>query len=1068
VSSLRECTLVLTDIEGSTLLWEREPEMGSAIARHDDLVRTAVSDAGGVLVKHKGEGDSTFSVFDAAGSAVAAALALQQAMTEESWPMSMPIRVRLGIDSGTVEERDGDFYGRPVNRAARVRGLAAGGTIVITTSTIERLTDPLPDGAGLVDLGEHALRGVEGLVELVAVAHPALADPAAALAHVRLRAAPPVPAGLRLHADAPLVGRERELDALTTAWNAATTGRASVALVAGEPGVGKTRLLAALAQRVADDGGLILHGRCDEEAVRAYQPFAEAVADASARLSGDDLMRLAGGSGADLAVVVPELRRRFLIAESPSSERFVVFEAVTSFIGDLAYDRPVLLVAEDLHWADMATLALFRHLARRLAGHPVLLAASYRNTDVDDHDALVRSLVTVRGDADTLEVQLEGLPREAVAAVLGPAHSDRLDQVWAASNGNPFFVVELRRALEDGRAGIPVTVRQAVGSRVEGLPAHSRRLVSVAAVAGEDVQLGTAALAAAVEPGDVRPAIARGLLADLDLHDRFRFVHALVREAVLDRLTSVERRDFHHRIASAVEERHGQDLERHAALLAHHHREAGERSAGGSAYTWSMRAGQSAGRSLAYEEAEREFRAAAAIAEGAGDVSGRLAAELELAEVLQRSGRPAEGREVAARVEVAAVSAEDPELRAWAVFTGRFGQALGLPESMDAIGDARRALPPESLWRVPLDVLLAGELVQAGDVDAGIALLDEAAAGAHAEGDAVALGLALTGRHMYVDRIETSVDEILGVLSGVDAPTLPSLRLSPAVLRVQTESLRIGELIAGGRITGARQAADDFVARYGDESGAVEANVPLFRITDALFSGDWPAWRRFRDELRNDVELASAYQAQLMACEMFATSVRRGYGDLAPAIEGLPASMMLVRPTLAVAYAEAGRHAAAREVLEAYAAEAPFEARVRTVAGRCELAMIGRAVALLDDREHAAQILSLFEPRCGQIAAWAGWAVLGAFDELAGLLAATCRRNDDAIEHFRDALAVYERSGWRALAVPAQAALAIALADRDGPGDTEEAARLATDSRREAEILGLAPVLRRLSAQEVP
>jgi class 3 adenylate cyclase len=1065
MSDVRERTLVMTDIEGSTALWEREPLMGAAVARHEVLVGAAVADAGGLLVKHKGEGDSTFSVFDEAGAAVAAAVALQRAMAAERWSTSNPLRVRIGIDTGAVEERDGDYYGRAANRAARVRGLGAGGTIVLTDATVRRLGRALPEGATLVDLGQHVLRGVDGLVGLASVAHAELTDPAPALAHLRFRAAPTVPAGLRFDAHEPLVGRRRELDALTTAWSDAIGGQPAVALVAGEPGAGKTRLLAALAERAAADGALILHGRCDEERLRPYQPFAEAVADAATRLSSDELLALVGPALADLTVVVPELRRRIPIDEAASSERFVVFEAVAELVGSLASDRPVLLVAEDLHWADPPTLALLRHLARRVVDRPVLLAASYRDTDADATEGLVRALVDIRRTTSTVDLRIEGLGRDEVGQLLGPGHADHLDEVWATTDGNPFLVVELRTSLDDDRAGVPTTVRQSVGQRVDSLPEDGRRLVRAAAVAGEDIDLATISRAAGVEPGAAQPAVVRGLIGEMPgPPGRLRIVHALVRDAVLDRLSSIERRDLHGRIAGAIEELHRSDLEPYAARLAHHHCQAGDVTAGGPAYTWSVRAGHAAGASLAYEKAERQFRAAAAIAEQAGDATGHIVAELDRAEVLARRGRPTEGRQVATAAEAAAVSVGDAELRAWAVFTTRFGQAVGEPENLATVRSALDALPPDSRWRIPLEVHLAGELMQAGRVDDGIALLDDANADAEAGGDAVLLGLALTGRHLYVDRLETPVEQILDVLATTSEATVPSLRLAPAVLRVQTESLRIGEQVARGEVDAARRAADGFAARYGEESGVVEANVPLFRISDAMLSGDWSTWRGLVAERRADDEWSSAYAPQLMGCDLIATWLRSGLGDLTTIIESLPPSLMLVQGARALALAEGGRSGEARTVIEACAASGGLEARAHTVVGRSELALLSYAVAEIDDADHAARLLPLLEPRRGRIAAWAGWAFWGSFDHLAGVLAATCGRDDQAIAHLRDALALHERSGWQALSTATRVELAVVLDRRRAPGDLDEAGQLTARARSDEAALELGPMQQRLAA----
>jgi DNA-binding SARP family transcriptional activator len=357
-------TVLLTDMEGSTAAWERDPEaMSLAVSRHDELVATIVEGHGGTLVPHKGEGDSTFSVFERATAALAAALDIQLAIAAEPWPTPEPLSVRAALHTGEVEQRDGDYLGRTVNRAARMRSLSLGGTIVLSGTTASLVADALPERTALVDLGEQELRGVARPERLHALAHPALGDPATALAHLRRRRA--VPPTLLAHGDAPLIGRAQELDDLLETWVAAVAGRPSLALVGGDPGIGKTRLVAELAARVAADGAQVFFGRSDEEPLRPYQPIAEALADG---LDGMPLPELRGAFGdhrlADLALIVPELRDRLAAADrgEVSGDRFAVLEAAAAAMRLIAERAPLLVVLDDLHWADDATLQLLRHL----------------------------------------------------------------------------------------------------------------------------------------------------------------------------------------------------------------------------------------------------------------------------------------------------------------------------------------------------------------------------------------------------------------------------------------------------------------------------------------------------------------------------------------------------------------------------------------------------------------------------------------------------------------------------------------------------------------------------------
>ena len=153
-------TFLLTDVEGSTPLWERHGAvMGAALARHELLVAEAVASHGGQLIKTRGEGDSTLSVFGRASDAAAAAVELQQRLAAERWPDGIALPTRTALHTGEAESRVGDYYGQTLNRAARLRALGRGGQVLLSRATAELVADQLPAGVGLTDVGAHRLRG---------------------------------------------------------------------------------------------------------------------------------------------------------------------------------------------------------------------------------------------------------------------------------------------------------------------------------------------------------------------------------------------------------------------------------------------------------------------------------------------------------------------------------------------------------------------------------------------------------------------------------------------------------------------------------------------------------------------------------------------------------------------------------------------------------------------------------------------------------------------------------------------------------------------------------------------
>ena len=360
-------------------------------------------------------------------------------------------------------------------------------------------------------------------------------------------------------------------------------------LLAGEPGIGKTRLLAEAGRLAHKRGRPVLYGRCYEEQVAPYEPFAEALgAETFARLLGD-----------------------------AHDERWRLFEAIGARV------EGTLLLLDDLHWADAGTLRLLAHLLRR-PKPPVVLGA-YRDTEIARTHPLAGVLADLRRDGLVERVPLRGLDEAAVAELVGDA--DRAAALHRETGGNPFFVEQVLEADDDA---IPEGVKDVLGRRLSRLAPETGRALSVAAVAGQEFDL---ALLEAVLGGDALPALEEATAAQMVREQgpgRYAFAHALVRETLYDELSLTRRVRTHRALADALAQVPAHSI----AELAHHRLQADAPGAADSA----LAAAREAMLALAYEEAASLCERALEAVE-----DGRLRAKLYLAlgEAQLRAGEPA-------------------------------------------------------------------------------------------------------------------------------------------------------------------------------------------------------------------------------------------------------------------------------------------------------------------------------------------------------------------------------------------------------------------------------------------
>ncbi len=700
-SVTRAVTFLLTDIEGSTAAWEAYADaMGVALARHDELVEQVVTSRGGRLIKTRGEGDATFSVFERPSAAAAAAIELQDAILHEPWALLEPMRIRIALHTGEVELRDGDYFGRAVNRAARLRSLAIGGQILCSGAIAEFVIDSLPDDVVLADLGMRQLRNLARAEHVFELRLETVERPQETNDAPLER--PGLPAVLT--GPGPFVGRGRELEGLVSAWQIALAGGMHAVLIAGEPGVGKTRLAGEWSQQAYSQGAVVLYGRCDEDLGAPYQPFAEALRSlvpclGTSRLRGlrgvEALLPLVPG----LTDVLPDLAAP--TRADPETERYALFDAVVALLEVASTSAPVVLIVDDLHWAAKPTLLLLRHLLRFGDRARVQIVGTYRSTDLDRSHPLAAMLADLHrsdGSGTANRLALGGLDEEDVTAYVAEAGYDDEELARAlalVTGGNPFFLIEALRHVDEsgGRwdpSTLPQGVREAVSRRLSRLPAETNKALAAAAVVGSRFAVE---LVERVVEDDLVDAFDEASKAGIVIEEpggRYRFNHAIVRQSLLAELPSLRRLRLHQRIAATLENEVGADDEL-LAELAHHYFECAWAGNAAKAVEYCRRAADQAVARLAYEGAADLYgQALHALEEIDDELPDRddQAAELLVArcEALLAAGDVASAAGAVSQLQNATVNSA--RLAAWATcFDGQLSILIH-PERLDAVETA--------------------------------------------------------------------------------------------------------------------------------------------------------------------------------------------------------------------------------------------------------------------------------------------------------------------------------------------------------------------------------------------
>ena len=643
VAERRQLTVMFCDLVGSTAMSARlDPEdMREVVGSYHRLCADLMAKAGGFVAKYMGDGVLTYFGYPQAHEhdaerAVQAGLALAEAMPKLKTAAGVPLQVRVGIATGLVvvgdligsgEAQERGIVGETPNLAARLQALAEPNMVVIAEGTRRLLGDLFELG----DLGPKDLKGI---------AWPVRAWAALRASSVESRFDALHTTGLTA-----LVGREEEFEFLLRRWSQAKTGQGQVVLMSGEAGIGKSRLTAALLERVADephtrlryfcspqhtDGALYpIIGQMERAAGLAYDDKPQAKLDKL-----DAVLAQTSTSPEDTALLaemlsLPNDGRYPTLELTPEQRRQATLEALMSQLVGLAHQRPVLMILEDAHWVDPTSLEAFGRTVDRIRVLPVLLIVTFR----PEFNA------PWVGQSQVTSLALNRLGKREAAAIVTRIFAnkelpaDMLAEIVERTDGIPLFIEETTKAVLEAEsegaarrtvAAVPSSALSVPASLYASLMARLDRL----GPAREAAQIGSAigrefshALLAAVAlkpeaelESTLDRLVAAGLLfrQGVPPHASYLFKHALVQDAAYGTLLREPRRALHARIAEALESQFAEIAERQPELLARHCTEAGliEKAAG----LWGKAGQRSLERSALAEAADQLTRALAQIA----------------------------------------------------------------------------------------------------------------------------------------------------------------------------------------------------------------------------------------------------------------------------------------------------------------------------------------------------------------------------------------------------------------------------------------------------------------------
>jgi predicted ATPase/class 3 adenylate cyclase len=889
------------------------------------------------------------------------------------------------------------------------------------------------------------------------------------------------------------VGREREMDELRAGLEDALSGRGRLLLLVGEPGIGKTRTAEELVTYARLRKAQILWGRCYEgDGAPAYWPWVQLIRSYVHDRDPQALVSEMGSGAGAIAQVVSEVRERLpgITAPpllDPEQARFRLFDGITTFLKNAANGQPLVLVLDDLHWADKPSLLLLQFLARELRGARLLVIGTYRDVEVGRQHPLAQTLGELAREQLAERIILRGLSEHDVTRFIEITAGLRppvtlVTAVYRETEGNPFFVNEVVRLLvADGRlqhpetvkswsVGIPQSVREVVGRRLDRLSAECNQILTIGAVIGREFGIDVLERVCELR-GDrlldvLEEAVAARVITEVPrLHGRYIFSHALIRETLSEELTATRRIRLHRRIGEALEELYGPNPEPHLAELAYHFFEAAQGGDVDRAIAYAVRAGNRAVELMAHEEAVRHYETALQ----AFDMRQPRAEEqhcellLTLTDTLWRAGEYDRAKEVSLQAaEIArTLGAADQLARAALGYGGRLMAFAALIRDETLVGLLEEALIALGEGDGALRALLLGRLAEeitfSDPYERRVLLCQQAEAMARRIGDSAVLATVLRDTHWALWTAE-NVEQRIGLATEIKQL---AARVGDSQVLAEAHAFHFWDLVEIGDIAAAQREFERYARMAEDlKLPYLRWAVGLCRVLMAFVHGRLGEIEALAQEtlhMGQDVQNQNA--ALVFGVETAMLLQQQGRDDeLEPLLAGFVGLYPSIVPNLRCAQVvvtyDMGRRAEAQELFEHIAAQ-DFADLPANIAWLFSIAYLAEACHHLADVPRAHVLYQLLQPFATRNVTIGPVVTLGSASRYLALLAVTMGDRQVAARHFEDAIAMNRSMGTRHALAHTQAEYADLLLAQQAAGDRTKALDLLNQALETARELGM-------------